>query len=389
MEIRARYVLIGLFVLAAIAAGVGFIYWLSNSGGLAERAVYQVRFDGPVSGLSRGSEVLFNGIEVGEVTGLGLVADSPGAVVATIAVDSITPVRADTKVGLDFRGLTGTATVALTGGSPDAPPMTSSDGRPPLLVADAAALKDMTQSARDVLTRIDTILADNADSLKSAIADIGTFAAALSRNSDKVDGILAGLERLTGGKSEATPTNLDLAAPRDFPPLGALPTAQLVLAEPTTVVALDTQRITLQAADGDVAGFPDARWADSLPLLFQARFIQGFENAGYLRVGNDSSGLSADFELHVDIRRFRITTIPPPPMGEIEFSAKLVDADGKVVDARIFHANAPAPVTDTAAGAAAALDAVFGAAATDMIVWVLGAMAEAPPPSSGVLTPPP
>jgi phospholipid/cholesterol/gamma-HCH transport system substrate-binding protein len=388
MEIRARYVLIGLFVLAAIAAGVGFIYWLSNSGGLAERTVYEVRFDGSVSGLSRGSKVLFNGIEVGEVTGLGLVTASPGAVIAAIAVDSVTPVRADTKVGLDFAGLTGTATVALTGGSADAPPVTSSDGRPPLLVADPTALRDMTRSARDVLGRLDAILSDNADALKSAIADIGTFAAALSRNSDKVDGILAGLEKLTGGGKAEVQTNYELAAPRDFPALGPLPKTQLIVAEPTTVVALDTQRIMMQTADGDVAAFPEARWADSLPLLFEARFIQGFENAGYLRVGNDSAGLTADYQLHVDIRQFRIATIPAPAAAEIEFSAKLLDADGKLVDARIFHATVPATAIDTASGAAAALDAVFGNAATDMIVWALGMMASAVPAAPGGTTEP-
>ena len=69
MEIRARYVLIGAFTLAVIAAGFGFVYWLNNAGGLRERAVYRVRFEGSVSGLLAGSAVLFNGIRVGEVTG--------------------------------------------------------------------------------------------------------------------------------------------------------------------------------------------------------------------------------------------------------------------------------------------------------------------------------
>ena len=68
METRAPYALIGLFVLAAIAAGFGFVYWLHNSGGLTERTVYRVRFENTVSGLLTGAAVLFNGIRVGEVT---------------------------------------------------------------------------------------------------------------------------------------------------------------------------------------------------------------------------------------------------------------------------------------------------------------------------------
>ena len=50
----------------------GFVYWLNNAGGLSERTVYQVRFENTVSGLLPGAAVLFNGIRVGEVTGLQL-----------------------------------------------------------------------------------------------------------------------------------------------------------------------------------------------------------------------------------------------------------------------------------------------------------------------------
>ena len=77
MEIRARYVQMGAFTLAVIVAGFAFVYWLNNAGGLRERALYRVRFEGSVSGLLAGSAVLFNGIRVGEVTGLQL--DPPTA----------------------------------------------------------------------------------------------------------------------------------------------------------------------------------------------------------------------------------------------------------------------------------------------------------------------
>src|SRR6516164_6646985 len=99
METRAPYALIGLFVLAAIGAVFGFAYWLNNTGGLSERAVYRVRFENTVSGLLTGAAVLFNGIRVGEVTALGLNPDDPRQVMATIAVVAATPVRSDTEAG--------------------------------------------------------------------------------------------------------------------------------------------------------------------------------------------------------------------------------------------------------------------------------------------------
>ena len=72
METRAPFLVVGAFVLAAIMAVFGFVYWLHNSGGLGPRVTYHVQFDGSVPGLLVGAAVLFNGIRVGEVTDLGL-----------------------------------------------------------------------------------------------------------------------------------------------------------------------------------------------------------------------------------------------------------------------------------------------------------------------------
>ncbi|MEI9916232.1 MAG: MlaD family protein [Methylovirgula sp.] len=74
METRARYILVGLFALVAIAAGFAFVYWLNSTSGLGKRDVYQIRFLGAVSGLQIGAAVQYNGIRVGEVTSLGSTA---------------------------------------------------------------------------------------------------------------------------------------------------------------------------------------------------------------------------------------------------------------------------------------------------------------------------
>jgi phospholipid/cholesterol/gamma-HCH transport system substrate-binding protein len=70
METRAPFVLVGAFVLAAILAVFGFVYWLNNSAGSGARTIHHVRFDGSVSGLLVGAAVLFDGIRVGEITEL-------------------------------------------------------------------------------------------------------------------------------------------------------------------------------------------------------------------------------------------------------------------------------------------------------------------------------
>jgi phospholipid/cholesterol/gamma-HCH transport system substrate-binding protein len=99
METRAPFIIVGAFVLAAIGAVFGFVFWLHNTAGTGGRIIHHIQFNGPVSGLLVGAAVLFDGMRVGEITHLGLVADSPQQVDATIAVTLGTPVHADTKVG--------------------------------------------------------------------------------------------------------------------------------------------------------------------------------------------------------------------------------------------------------------------------------------------------
>jgi phospholipid/cholesterol/gamma-HCH transport system substrate-binding protein len=207
METRAPFVVVGAFVLAAIVAVFGFVYWLHNTGGLGQRTTYQVQFDGSVPGLLVGAAVLFNGIRVGEVTDLGLAPDSPRRVNATISVSSTTPVRSDTKVGLEFQGLTGVPVIALEGGM-----QVGNSHEVPTLIAEPGAGQSMTQAARDALRRVDSVLAENSEPLKNTIANLQVFSEGLARNTDKLDGIVAGLEKMTGG---GTPAHLRSAGPAE------------------------------------------------------------------------------------------------------------------------------------------------------------------------------
>jgi phospholipid/cholesterol/gamma-HCH transport system substrate-binding protein len=369
METRAPYALIGLFVLAAIGAVFGFIYWLNNAAGLGERVVYRVRFENNVAGLLTGAAVLFNGIRVGEVVNLELSPDNPREVTAAIAVVKGTPVRADTRAGLEFQGLTGVPVISLLGGDAGAAALASPKGEPAVIVADPAAGQSMTEAARQALRKLDALLADNSDSLHSAIANLNTFTAALARNSDRVDGILTGLEHMTGsGEAGKSPLVLyDLTAPDSFPPPKKAAKGQLVIPEPTALVALDTQRIIV----GPGAGQPldTAQWSDTLPKLLQEKVIESLEKSKYVgAVARPMEGLAADFQLLIDLRRFQVAGAPGAAAAHVEFAAKILGQGGRIIASRTFDVTAPAKDVN-AEGATAALDEAFGKAVTDLVTW--------------------
>ena len=58
METRAPFIIVGAFVLAAIGAVFGFVYWLHNTAGSGARTTHHVQFEGSVSGLLVGAACL-------------------------------------------------------------------------------------------------------------------------------------------------------------------------------------------------------------------------------------------------------------------------------------------------------------------------------------------
>jgi phospholipid/cholesterol/gamma-HCH transport system substrate-binding protein len=197
METRANYVLIGAFTLAAVVGAFLFIMWISGYGAPGRHKTYQVVFKGSVAGLSAGANVSFNGIKVGEVTHLTFSRSDPHQVVADIDVGSEAPIDRNTKARLETQGLTGAGVVALLGGTTPGPELTGENGRPPIIYAEQSVqLQDILDRATSVLDDADRILADNAEPIHSAIANVDQFSKALADNSAGVDAALKSVAEL-------------------------------------------------------------------------------------------------------------------------------------------------------------------------------------------------
>lgn len=197
METRANYVLIGAFTLAVIAGAFAFVWWFERAADTGSRVSYEIIFDGSVSGLRAGSAVLFNGLRVGEVTSLSLDANDPSRVITKIGIGQQTPVRADTLAALEYQGLTGIASVALTGGQQSAPPIAAEPGQLPRIKSQPGQMADLLSGAKqimgkvdDVVTRIDRLMATNETKLNQVVDDVSTFTSVLNKRSSNIDTLL-------------------------------------------------------------------------------------------------------------------------------------------------------------------------------------------------------
>ncbi|MFG1349734.1 MlaD family protein [Xanthobacter autotrophicus] len=192
METRANYTIIGAFTLAVLVAAFGFVYWFAGPQDSNARKPYEIVFDGSVAGLRQGNNVLFNGIPVGQVTGLGLVAGQPGQVLARVAINNDVPVLSDARAGIESQGLTGIGVISIRGGKPDAPPLPLGPHGIPRITSDGGAgMAGLINSAQGVARKIEVVLdAINPQDIKNIIASIDTFSKAVASKSEDVASLI-------------------------------------------------------------------------------------------------------------------------------------------------------------------------------------------------------
>jgi len=161
METKANYVLIGVFTLLVAVGMLLFGLWAAKYSSDRNWHVFHVVFNEPVTGLTEGGSVQYNGIAVGSVDSLSLAPQDPSRVVARIRVNADVPVKVDTRARLSMTGLTGTTFIQLTGGSPEAARLAPRrDGEIPVILTEASALQNIADTANRLVARLDTVLSE-------------------------------------------------------------------------------------------------------------------------------------------------------------------------------------------------------------------------------------
>jgi phospholipid/cholesterol/gamma-HCH transport system substrate-binding protein len=184
MKTQASNLMIGSTTLAVIAAAFIGLLGYRKIHSIQQRGPLRIVFEGSASGLNKGGNVNFDGIQVGEIISLKL--DNPRKVVAFTLVDNSAPIRKDTVVGLEFQGLTGVAAISLTGGAAAAAPVPLDEAGVPTLTADLSE----AQSIRDTLHNVDRILVNNQAMIRDALLSFETYTATLSGKGDAIDTIM-------------------------------------------------------------------------------------------------------------------------------------------------------------------------------------------------------
>lgn len=200
METRANYIVVGLVTMAVLLASFGFIYWVARFGDKTDLVPLEIRIPGSVTGLTVGSEVKFNGINVGAVRGLEIDPVDPKVIIAFTEVKSNTPLTTGAEATLGFVGLTGQAYIELKAGNPKATNILSAAaqaGETARISADPGAVNNLIDRAQEIATAanrvvasLDQFMIDNQGALNDTVQNAAKFSKALGDNSGEIDDFL-------------------------------------------------------------------------------------------------------------------------------------------------------------------------------------------------------
>ncbi|MCB2088938.1 MAG: MlaD family protein [Sphingomonadaceae bacterium] len=194
METRANHVWVGVVTLALLGAAAAFFVWLAGLSAGSQKD-YDILFKQSVAGLTKGSQVSFAGVPVGQVDDIELWEKDPDYVRVRISVDEDVPILVGTTATVQS-SFTGVSTIMLDGARADAPPITcETTACPqgvPVIPPKAGGLGELLANAPLLLERLATVT-ERLDMLMS------------DENLANLSGILENSNRMSRNLADASP----------------------------------------------------------------------------------------------------------------------------------------------------------------------------------------
>ncbi|MCP5159687.1 MAG: MCE family protein [Gammaproteobacteria bacterium] len=205
MQSNVNYALVGLFVIILGSALLSVVFWLTLGSESKTYNRYRVYFHESVAGLNLKATVRYRGVEVGQVESIRLDPKNPDQVDVVLGIERSTPIRRDTIATLSTRGLTGVASVELSGGG-QALPLEKGPGQDlPVIQAGPSLVARLDDAFNSILTnfdnlskRLERLLSDeNQIALTENLQHLSTITGAVADRSDSLRQTLKNVEVFT------------------------------------------------------------------------------------------------------------------------------------------------------------------------------------------------
>src|SRR6056297_389607 len=186
--------------------------------------------------------------------------------------------------------------------------------------------------------------------------------------------LLSGCAAISAVGDAATPLDVyELRAPDSIQPANRAAARDVIVEQPTTSGALETDRIMIRPDPLQAQYLPEVRWSEPTPVMGQTLMLRSIEATGAVRyVGRTPLGASGDIALVTEIIDFQAEVNPDGDTAtvEVRLLVRMVrERDAQILASRTFSASTPSASTETEVlidAFSAASDRVF----VDLAAWV-------------------
>ncbi len=218
METKVNYTIVGIFVLVFSMALIAGVVWL-GAGAEYRKSYndYLVYMNESVAGLNLNAPVRYRGVSVGRVKEISIAPDKQESVRLLLEIESGITIRESTVATLRSQGLTGIATIELSGGDVQSPVLEAKNGEkypvirsaPSLMTRLDATITPILTNLNESIGRLnDTLSEKNRADLSRILSDLAKLSDILARRSNEIDsGVIDASKMLANGEkaSESLP----------------------------------------------------------------------------------------------------------------------------------------------------------------------------------------
>jgi phospholipid/cholesterol/gamma-HCH transport system substrate-binding protein len=199
---KSSYALTGAFVLILGTVFIWGVLWISAGGPPQDFDRYRVYMTDSVSGLNIDSAVKFRGVDVGKVEQIAIDPENSERIRLQLLIRRNTPITVDTVANLEYQGLTGLASVNLSGGHADSARLERGEGEDyPVIQARSSIFASLDLTLSDLLGNLietsasinDLLNEQNRANVSRSIENIADLTAKFSEQSQQLDAVIANL----------------------------------------------------------------------------------------------------------------------------------------------------------------------------------------------------
>ncbi len=174
MENKARYTLVGIFLIVFTACAVGFILWLAKyDKDTLSAKEYRVYATSSVSGLNKNSIVVYKGLDIGFIDDIRINPKNQEEIEIILKIKKPEIIKVDSLAVIESLGITGNKHVEIKGGSNSAKNLVYKNNNSYAVIPLEQSFLDkltndagsITQKINSVLNKIEFVL--NEDNIKN------------------------------------------------------------------------------------------------------------------------------------------------------------------------------------------------------------------------------